>query len=222
MTIYERVVSVFTSERCAYCNHHGTSVCGGCIESIAGTRQSRCGLCNTLTLDWRVCSNCRRGCPLATLAIASNYETELKDTLQRFKFQRQRHLAQPLALLLEPLVVEQFDVVTHVPTAGQHRRQRGYDQAELLAVELALLLDIPQQSLIMRVRGERQVGHSRKQRQRLARQQFALGIGVDEVAGKRILIVDDVVTTGATLSAVASVLKSAQPKLLAAVAVAKS
>ncbi|MCU1346789.1 MAG: hypothetical protein JWL70_3055, partial [Acidimicrobiia bacterium] len=97
----------------------------------------------------------------------------------------------------------QVDVVTWAPTTAARRRQRGYDQAELLANGVARQLRAPVRSLLRRTSSEAQ--HGRPRRERLSGPAFS---AVGPVGGA-VLLIDDVTTTGATLRAAERVLYDA-------------
>ena len=98
----------------------------------------------------------------------------------------------------------QVDVVTWAPTSVRHRRQRGYDQAEVLARAVAWRLGVPCRSLLRRVdSAPPQTGRSRAER--LEGPSF---VACRPVRGS-VLVVDDVVTTGATLRAAEAALQQA-------------
>jgi ComF family protein len=107
-----------------------------------------------------------------------------------------------------------------VPTATQRARQRGYDQADLLARELSEILGLPHQYLLSRLGQARQVGTGRKQRAAQLAKAFRVKGRVP--INSHIMLVDDVVTTGATLEAAATILKKAGAKRVDAVIFAQT
>jgi ComF family protein len=111
-------------------------------------------------------------------------------------------------LLKRRLLFDTDMMLVHVPTAAVRVRQRGYDQAELLTRELSRLTGLPQRYLLARSGSSRQVGASRAERVLHLSDAFRVR-RPELVAGKRILLVDDVLTTGATIEAAARTLKKA-------------
>jgi ComF family protein len=149
---------------------------------------------------------------LARLRSAVAYEGPVELAVQRFKYEGWRRLAGPLALLLaERLVVEGLAAhyVVPVPLHPGRLRQRGFNQAELLARELSrrLALAKPPGDLIRTRATPPQVGHDRLWRLQNVRGAFAWR-GAD-LAGRSLLLIDDVATTGSTLDACAAALRAA-------------
>lgn len=131
--------------------------------------------------------------------------------MHRFKYQGWRHLAEPLALLLaERVVVEGLAAseIVPVPLHPGRLRQRGFNQAELLERQLRRRLGLARPpGELVRIRSTPpQVGRDRRHRLENVRGAFTWR-GAD-LGGRPVLVVDDVATTGATLDACASALRS--------------
>lgn len=142
------------------------------------------------------------------------YQDAVRASHHRYKFGGLRSYAAPYAALMSQCVDDrlrgQFDVITWVPLSKKRLHRRGYDQARLLARHMAPLLGVGAERLLDKPRDTKaQSGLS----DRAARRANVLGAYATfpgaEVEGRRILLVDDVMTTGATLSECARVLKSA-------------
>ena len=107
-----------------------------------------------------------------------------------------------------------MDAVTWAPTSARRRRQRGFDQARLLARAVAARVGVPCLDMLDRLPGEPQTGRSSAER--WAGPAFRARRG--RAIPRRVLLVDDVVTTGATLSAAARTLRGAGAREVWAVA----
>lgn len=142
------------------------------------------------------------------------YEGYVRQSLLRFKFCNARNLAQPfgrlLAMKLQREYPEGFDVLTWIPVSRLRKFRRGYDQCELLAKAVGQELGMIPVPTLKKIRNNRKQSGIRGEAQRRAN---VLGVyrtvSAETVAGKRILLLDDILTTGATAGEAARVLLTA-------------
>ncbi len=200
-------------------------VCAECLASPAPLDANFfCSCCNTpflndYPLDERgVCAACRSGLRgFDTAACFGFYEGTLRRLIHLFKYSGMKPLARPLSRCLERALAvgfpiehaPRFDAVVAVPLHWRKKWARGFNQAELLARPIARRHGLPVLNALRRKRStEVQAGLAMAGRRRNVAGAFAARTGAD-LKGKRILLIDDVMTTGATASACASVLKRA-------------
>lgn len=142
-----------------------------------------------------------------------SYRGGFRKTLYRYKFRGQKALAKPLGRLMAQTVRKtgaSFDAVAWVPMTKQKRRNRGYDQSELLAKTVAEILVIPCLPLLEKVR-ETGTQHELSRKERIKNVKNAYQ-AIWEAKGKSVLLIDDIITTGSTLSECAGELYEAGAK----------
>jgi ComF family protein len=150
---------------------------------------------------------------LAGRACVGAYAGPLRDAVACLKYHDRRSLARDLGLLLAASLEEQReawlpDALVPVPIHPRRRRERGYNQAELLAAALSQLTGLPVRDALERVSDTPpQVALGREQRWNNVRGAFAPRAGA--APGRRPVLIDDVQTTGATLEEAARALRTA-------------
>ena len=179
----------------------------------------KCPFCRNLLQEGEVllCGECRRTLPWTGNVSRSRgsffsvcisplyYDGRARDALLRFKFSGKRSYAACFGRLTADCVKaeldERIDAVTYVPLSLLRLRQRGYSQTRLLAEAMSRELDIPCIRLLRKRRHTRKQSslHGEAARKANVSGAFAARNGAD-IAGKTILLVDDVRTTGATLA----------------------
>jgi ComF family protein len=210
--VLSRFADLLLPPRCGACRLPGSWFCDGCRERIRHLEEPLCRRCGSEVESARKECGCRsRLRALARLRSAVTYEGPIELAVQRFKYRGWKRLAKPLALLLaERLMVEGLaaQCLVAVPLHPRRLRQRGYNQAELLARELRHRLGLapPLGDLVRTRHTLPQVGHDRLRR--LENVQGAFTWRGADLAGRSILVVDDVATTGATLEACAAALRA--------------
>lgn len=133
------------------------------------------------------------------------YEGPAREVVTHLKYRNARSSARWLAEGMARLVVpESVELVTWAPTTELRRRSRGFDHAELLARAVAARLALPVGATLRRVPGPPQTG-----RTLIERRDGPQFLASATLLGRCVLLVDDVVTTGATLSSAARALRSA-------------
>ena len=164
--------------------------------------------------------------PTLFLRSWGHYRGSLEQTLHAFKFQHHDFLDEPLAELLASMYVqlpsdEEFDVVIGVPMHRKKRRERGYNQADLLARHLARLTGLAyRRNLLDKVKNnETQSTLPKEARAANVRSVFEAS---PKVAGASVLLIDDVCTTGETLRACAQALLKKRARKVAALTVARA
>jgi predicted amidophosphoribosyltransferase len=184
---------------CPGCGAQGPALCPGCAAGLAPPP----GLPPPPGVD-------------ACVALLA-YDGSGRRLVARLKYHNERAALGRLAAALAAAAPSGADVVTWVPTTGGRRRERGFDQAELLARGLARRLHLPCRPLLQRRPGPAQTGRSRAER-RGAPPAFTAR---RSVAGT-VLLVDDVVTTGATAAAAARALRGAGARRIVLLAAART
>lgn len=194
-------------------------VCAGCLAAAEpAVADYFCVACrmpfaNPYPLDEQgLCGLCRRGLYGFDAAYSYGfYDGALRKLIHVFKYEGIETLAKPLArLLITALPMSShFDLAVPVPMHWLRRWRRGFNQAQALAREVGRRLHIPVIAAVRRTKLSRpQAGLSLRERRQNVTASFQVRRS-DVVAGKRVLLIDDVLTTGATASACAATLKRA-------------
>jgi ComF family protein len=153
------------------------------------------------------------------------YGGELATAIRRLKFADRAELAPRLALLVRPLMAQRPGaLIVPVPLSPRRLRQRGYDQAALLARAARPARGRVLQGLLRRVRDTPPVAHlPLAERARAVRGAFAVRpAGLGRLEGRDLVLFDDVVTTGATADACARALKQAGARRVDVIALART
>ena len=202
------------------------SCCGPCWRALPHIRGPKCRTC-ALPLpgdsDGLRCISCSHEDeqPLDWCEAWGEYRDGLEAVIHAFKFERHEFFDRPLAALMATTLRDRaFDAVVPVPMHRSKKRRRGYNQAELLAAALGEVLGIPMLPLAEKTKEKRtQSKLPRAERAENVRNTFGANAGA---AGKAVLLVDDVCTTGETLRACARKLITAGAARVCAVTVAKA
>ena len=231
--LVEPVLAVVFPSRCPACSlalAHPTRgpLCEACWAALPRHRGRLCGCGLPLPPALVLCGRCRRGRQtFAAWASLGPYEGGLRSVIHELKYRGKRRVAGRLAeaLLAEPGARELLrgsDVVVPVPLHPRRRRERGFNQAEVLAGELARRVGRPcaPLALVRRKDTPPQAGLSAAARRRNVAGAFAVRRHA-QVSGRVVVLVDDVLTTGATAHACARALLAAGASEVRLLAVAR-
>ena len=198
-TAGQRLLDLIFPPKCVFCGRLAADgLCAAC-ESV---------------LPWTGAQASRTGADFGVCAAPLWYEGAVRDSLLRYKFSGRACYAETYGRLLAGCAAAElsgrFDTVTWVPVSRKRMRQRGYDQAELLARAMCRLwAEEPVRLLQKTLDNPAQSGLSSAE----ARRANVLGVyeavSPAALAGKRVLLVDDILTTGSTLGECARVLRLA-------------
>jgi ComF family protein len=165
--------------------------------------------------------------PVIHLRALGHYRPPFSNLVHELKYRNRRSLAPVLGkslagLLMSDGMLRNAELLVPVPLHPARLRERGYNQSQLLAEQIAQASRIPAADSLRRVRNTRaQVRLDDDARQKNMAGAFALRPGA-AVAGKKVILIDDVATTGATLSSAAQALKDAGAREVLALVVARA
>lgn len=224
MRILRRIADLLFPSACAYCGEPLRDppvpcFCGSCWSDLAPLRGPVCLCCGRPFVSPEAlasspeheCRACRMDPPAFDQAVAAGlFEGQLREAIHRYKYGPLRSLGRPLASWMADRirVINPVDAVMPVPLHSSRLRQRGFNQALLLAEGVSRRFGLPlRYDDLIRIRPTRpQVELSGRERSANVRGAFAMR-RPGTAAGLRVLLVDDVLTTGATMNECARVLK---------------
>ena len=216
---------------CIFCDeevfdNNSYSTCKECISSlpkIEGKVCLRCG--KPISSMASYCERCKNNTHNFKLARACfKYEGNVRNAIRNFKFKNQQFLSEPFAKYLADLYINEklnCDVIVFVPMFEQKEQLRGYNQSKLLAKELEkhIHVKVDETSLIKIKNTKSQSDLDFKNRQQNLNGAFKV-TNKQTFKNKNVLIIDDIITTGATLDECARVLTKAGAKNVYAICIA--
>ena len=216
------MLDVFLPRRCAVCARPGDQVCAECRLAFVRLGPPLCERCGSPGA-WPVrrCAECvGRRLGFATARGAILYDTRAKAFVRSWKEHGRRDLGRPAAELVVGAVPRrEADAITFVPGDRERGLRRGHSPPERLARELAAIWDVPAVSLLNRLKPTpRQRGLGLQERRR----NVAGAFGAAAAVPPRVVLVDDIYTTGSTASGCAAALRRAGAERVDVVAFARA
>jgi ComF family protein len=216
MGFFANVMDLLFPPKCVFCgkplDRAGDGVCGRCKPGLPYTHED--------DAVWR-------GVDVSVCVAPLYYRDEVRRSILRFKFKGKTEYAETYGRILAECIARhlpgRYDIISWIPLSATRAKSRGYDQAMLLALAAALELDDVAVETLVKTRDARAQSTLSDRTQRAANISGAYRPADAElIAGKRVLLVDDIVTTGSTLSECARTLLDAGALSVCAAALAKT
>jgi len=225
--LIRRLLNLLYPSRCPDCGKESSSrfypFCNICWSSISPFIGNRCSICSIpLPEHSTICGECIQNRPFFNKSfIYGLYDGLLKEAIHHLKYFRIRGLARPLADLLLRLPLPEADIIVPVPPDRHRLRKRHFNHTSLIAKVLSKSLQIPFSiDAIIKIKSTPpQVDLKRDERLKNLRGAFR---AEKRFSGERIMLIDDVITTGVTASECSRVLLKAGASCVYLVALARS
>ncbi len=225
--VYSQALDWLFPARCAGCGALGEHWCARCQAQVQRLAEPLCLRCGTpLQAKGEDCAACSQREFAFTAARAwARYAGELRQAILKLKRRKNEALGRALAPgLIETLQERNWkiDAIIAIPLAPRRLAERGYNQVDLMAAPLAKAVHIGllPGALLRRVETQPQKGLTIRERWENTRHVFEADVA--QVRGRNVLVMDDIMTTGATLSAAAGALKDAGAKSVYALTLART
>ncbi len=225
-SIFSMGEHLFPSE-CLHCAKEGPWLCTTCQAECTPITAPTCPFCQKLSPNGTMCPNCRAHYPLTGARSGWYYRGPLTAMIKKPKYQgtfaAYTFFAPDLQTLFAtlPRTVQKQAIITSVPSRRETLVRRGFNQSEHLAQQLARLVNRPYQPLIARTSSPTPSQTKLNRKERLANTQAQFRFRGKQELHAPIIIVDDVITTGATLASCASVLRRHGARLIWAITLAR-
>jgi ComF family protein len=199
--------------RCLGCGKEGNLICPACCETLPKVHLPICQRCGATFSEGNLCHMCiNHPLTIDTIRSVFRFEETVRQAILQLKYKHLKAVAAPLGQLLAEYLRShpmRGEVLVPVPLHPKRLRERGYNQASLIAQELNKLIGLPvAEDALIRVRDAVPQARTKSaiERRQNVKDAFACR---QRLEGKQILLLDDVCTTGATLDACATALKAA-------------
>ncbi len=205
-TILRSLANALAPHYCVSCDRVGGVLCECCREYYIEQLFEQCLVCGLVTSGAGACGRCRPQVAYSRGWAATERDEVIGRLIDEYKWRHNAAALDACATLLDDAVpiLPPDTIVVPVPTIAPHVRQRGFAHAERIAAAFARQRRLPYRAVVTRRANYVQRGSTRRARQRQASESYDCTIAT---TGGRYVVIDDVMTTGATLDAVARVLR---------------
>ncbi len=196
----DRVLDLVAPHICCSCGRENAILCENCYFDIIDEPYARCVVCMQPSSVTNICSACRAAQGTTDVWVVSERYGAVKELVDRYKFERVRSAADVIASLLNdrlPLLPRET-IACYIPDVPSHRRQRGYDHMQRVATLFAKKRGLDAKPLLTRRTFHSQRGLSRDKRLNAQKDAFVVP---SLPSGRSVLLLDDIYTTGGTLTA---------------------
>ena len=218
---FDKILNFFFPKglKCIFCGNdiphfNESPYCEECAkDNIFNDAPKRCKICDTpIYSESEYCDGCRKNSKAFDKAVAPFvYEGKVRSMVLRFKNDNAKYLANPMAKLMADKLIKEnieFDIIVPVPLSEKSFKKRKYNQSLLLAEQLSLILNKPLNSEVLtkikETKHQKELTYD--QRQRNLTGAFQIN-NSSEIKNKKILLVDDILTTCATANHLSMLLK---------------
>lgn len=217
--IKDKILDIFYPNdiKCIFCNNEIPSgyICDDCYKLHLFNEGNRCQKCDSPIKEGNIiCDHCKRNkrvyercfCPL-------NYDGNVRKSLLKFKSDSAKYLAKPFAeFIAQKLEIEEvdFDVIVPVPSHKKTVKARGYNPAKVLADELSVLTGKPVADVLYKTFNTKKQKNLNFQERQSNLENSITILDKSAINGKNVLIVDDIITTTATIDTCARVMTKAK------------
>lgn len=208
MKALDKILDLIAPLRCVICSEEGAILCDSCLLTELIKLPSSCFLCHKVTVNYKTCDNCAKQIPLKAVWSVTTYSSLVSSIITAYKYDSTKSVSSFLAEQMLEILPRQKFVVTNVPTASSRVRDRGFDHCALLAKQIAHQRGLVYSPLLLRTNSSHQVGATRAVRLRQTKDLFNVK-NTNLINLQKILLIDDVATTGASLINAARALKKA-------------